>query len=123
MARILLIDDEQMVRETLIRLLEQGGHEVASAENGERGLQLAREGDYELVVTDINMPGVDGLATIDGLSAALGHQRIIAISGGSRDVHASDCLEMAQDAGAKLVLQKPFTSQQLLDAVEKLQVG
>jgi CheY-like chemotaxis protein len=59
-ARILVIDDEEDIRSVLADLLTEAGHHVAAAANGEEGLALAAKGGWELVVTDIGMPGLSG---------------------------------------------------------------
>ena len=62
MANILLVDDSATFREELRRDLEEAGYSVAEAEDGEEGLKLAIKGDIDLVISDLNMPKMDGLA-------------------------------------------------------------
>ena len=66
MARILLIDDDEAVRRPTARLLELMGHEVLTAEHGEAGLRVWRERGADLVITDVCMPGMNGLEVIVG---------------------------------------------------------
>lgn len=81
MARILLIDDEPLVRRTLQLALENAGHSVATAEDGEGGIALARTLGFDLLVTDVLMPGRDGLDTIMDMRRERPAMRILAISG------------------------------------------
>ncbi|MEW6593339.1 MAG: response regulator [Thermodesulfobacteriota bacterium] len=61
---ILLVDDEEIIRETLSRDLREGGYEVISAGSGEQALQLLREQHVDLVVTDLMMEGMDGIEVL-----------------------------------------------------------
>lgn len=64
MKRILIIDDEESALDLLRRILEQEGHEVAAARNGQEGVEIFRRQQFDLVVTDMVMPVKDGLKTI-----------------------------------------------------------
>ena len=68
MARIILIDDEEAVRKTARRVLERAGHQVLEASDGEVGLTLLAEAGADLVITDIFMPGQDGIVTVRRIS-------------------------------------------------------
>lgn len=67
MARILLIEDDALTRELFQRILEGEGYEVDVADGGKRGLELASEGGYDLVLLDIVMPEIDGIALLEEL--------------------------------------------------------
>ncbi len=117
MARILLIDDEALTRRTLQLALENAGHSVATAEDADTGLALARTLGFDVVVTDIVMPGRDGLDAIVQLRRERPNLRLVAISGSG---HAGkvDVLRLARDLGADRTLEKPFLSGSLIAAVK-----
>jgi two-component system chemotaxis response regulator CheY len=66
---ILVVDDSAVVRQHLQQALEASGFSVAEADNGARGLALACEGDFDLMIVDVNMPVMDGLEMISKLRA------------------------------------------------------
>ncbi len=115
MARILLIDDDEMVRASVRLTLEHYGHEVVEAHNGRAGLTLLPKTDPDLVITDIVMPDTEGLEVMMELRKHPG-LKAIAMSGGGRGA-AGDYLGIARRLGAVQVLKKPFTNQILIDAV------
>ncbi|HSG72042.1 MAG TPA: response regulator, partial [Planctomycetaceae bacterium] len=80
--RILIIDDEESVRETLSMMLEDRGYEIRGARDGNRGLQLIEVFRPHLVITDIIMPDKEGIETIIEVRRRWPDLRIIAISGG-----------------------------------------
>ena len=117
MARILIIDDEELIRETIRIKLEQSGHEVVEAANGADGLRVFAEGSFDLVITDIIMPDQEGIETIRKIRQRDAEIGIIAISGGGRGRNLQ-FLEIAKKLGASAALPKPFTGSQLLALVE-----
>ena len=119
MARIVLIDDDEDVRRTLVRMLETPGHEVHEAADGSSGLELCLEVDPQLVITDILMPEKEGIETIMTLKRDRPALKIIAISGGGRS-GGMDFLDMARSLGADEVLQKPFRRAELLDLMTRV---
>ncbi len=118
MPRILVIDDEEMVRETLRLVLENKGYEVEEAENGADGIDLQRKNPFDLIITDILMPTQEGIGTIVELKKEFKDIRIIAISGGGR-TDKVDYLESASMLGANKVLAKPFSNEELVLSVEE----
>jgi len=116
MARILLIDDDASVRGSALRLLERLGHEVRVAEHGDAGLRLWRKWGADLVITDLHMPGRNGLDVIIELRSFAPDLPLIAISGGPEST-LLDLLGTARQAGAVTTLPKPFTVDELLLAL------
>jgi len=116
MARILVIDDEDMVRRVVCRTLEQAGHTVESASDGDEGLQKLGESDYDLVVTDIVMPNKEGIETISDMRKKRPGVPIIAMSG----YWGAPYLESAGKLGAVKLLCKPFGRDELLEAVNEI---
>lgn len=116
MARILVIDDDAMVRETIRDILESQGYSVEEAENGRTGLAKMRKNRADLVVTDIIMPEMEGIEAMLAVREEFPGVKVIAISGGGRTANY-DFLEVAGKLGANKTLQKPFTRDELLRAV------
>jgi DNA-binding response OmpR family regulator len=121
MARILLIEDYDLIRGLLRDTLELDGHTVIEARNGADGLDLFRQAGADLVITDIVMPDKDGLDVVRALREQVPPVNIIAISG-ARD-SAEDYLDLAHRMGAVKVLLKPFTIGALIAAVNELLPG
>jgi CheY-like chemotaxis protein len=117
MARILVIDDEELIRETIRMKLELSGHVVIEAANGVEGLRALEDGLFDLVVTDIIMPEQEGIETIRKIRHRDPQVAIIAISGGGRGRNYQ-FLDIAKKLGANEALSKPFTGSQLLALVE-----
>jgi len=120
--RILLIDDDATIRAAARRILERAGYEVLEAGEGEAGLQLMSAAPIDLVLTDIYMPGQDGLATIRRLRREWPGVKIITMSGGVR-AGPGDLNEAAAAMGATRTLSKPFDKDQLLEAVRAVLPG
>ena len=116
MTKILVIDDDVMVRKTIIRLLEDGGYKVLSAEDGVRGMAIFRSEQPDLVITDIIMPEQEGIQTIIEMRKAKPDAKIIAISG-SGSIGNIDFLRIAQLLGASDAIAKPFDPDDLLKRV------
>jgi len=118
MANILLIDDDASVRVMLGRSLERAGHCVTGAADGTEGLRAFRDASYDAIVTDIIMPGIEGIATIRAFRAEDGAIPIIAMTGGS-DASAR-LLEPATQFGATATLTKPFSAKDLVALITRL---
>jgi DNA-binding response OmpR family regulator len=115
-ARILVADDEAGVRGFLRKVLEEGGYEVIEAADGKQALQQARAGHVDLVITDLVMPGQEGLETIRALRREVPGVGIIAISG----AFGGQFLKVAQMMGAAAVLNKPVSAELLLARVAEV---
>lgn len=116
MSRILIIDDEQAIRSVLRRALERAGHEVSEADDGRAGLKQIAQSPFDLVVTDIVMPKMEGIEFILQVHREQPGLKVIAVSGGGR-VAPKAYLDMARSAGAVSVLAKPFAIEEFLAAV------
>ena len=114
MATILIIDDEEPIRALLRSALEAAGYEVMEAPNGRIGLELYRHRPSDLIITDINMPELDGLDMLLELTREFLHAKVIAISGAGGE---KNVLDAAKLYGARQTFQKPFSMPQLLGAV------
>src|SRR5437016_14421021 len=118
MARILVIDDDALLRGAIRVVLESAGYEVIEAADGDAGLRLHREPGADLVVVDLFMPERDGLEVIRAVRAEAPQAKIIAMSGGSS--LQLDLLDAATAFGASRTLRKPFAPSMLLAAVREL---
>lgn len=119
--RILVIDDDPLVRRTLQVLLDRAGYTVDSAADGMQGLEKLPDGHFDLVMTDVRMPGMDGFSVLRAIREyCLAEKRppfAEVVLTGFNDVHA---LESAQSLGIKHFILKPFDTDELLDEVQRL---
>ena len=116
MARIIVIDDQEPIRRIVRRALKQEGHEVLDASEGEMGMQLLERHTADVVITDIFMPGQDGILTLRQVRKKFPAVKVIVISGGD----STGLLDLRHDAellGAVKSLQKPFTAAELIQTV------
>ena len=112
MFRILLIDDDDSLRNVVAKSLAHAGHTIIQASNGQQGVDLARATSVDLVITDLVMPVQEGVETILFFKRERPELPVIAISGGMSNAHLY--LEIAAKMGARRVLAKPFSPQELL---------
>ena len=120
--KILVIDDDHMVRYALSKILQRNGYDVVTASDGKRGMALLRDELPDLVITDIIMPEQEGIETIGLIKRQYPQMKIIAISGGGR-IRNVDFLQMARSLGADEVLPKPFDAEELLSRLRRLIAG
>lgn len=112
MARILIVDDEPLVREVLRQFLAGLGHTVREAVNGQEGLRLFEESPADLVITDNSMPRLTGREMIHTLRREHPDVRIIAMSGGGLGPGTAELVDAT--------LPKPFSRRAFLDLVARL---
>jgi DNA-binding response OmpR family regulator len=118
MPTILIIDDDALVRDTIVRVLRRKGYQTLVAPDGLRGLSVLRAEQPDLVITDIIMPDKEGLETIRDIRKERPDLPILAVSGGGR-LGNTDYLKVASMLGANQILAKPFGPSELLDRVER----
>lgn len=116
MPSVLVVDDEDQIRQLIRETLEQAGYEVQEARDGKEGLERYRSKPADLVIMDILMPDQDGLESIMTLRREFPASRVIAITGGSDMIGILNFLDVAKMMGARRTLQKPFEMKTLLDA-------
>lgn len=120
MANILLIEDMKGVRLALTAVLKHAGHSVTEADDGATGLEILRHGrQFDLVITDILMPTIDGIEVIMFLEAQANRPPIVAISGGGSQMPSDKALMLAKTK-ADAVLSKPFENADLLATIDRL---
>ena len=117
--KVLIIDDDPLVRYTLSKILTSNGYDVVTAVNGERGFASLVDENPEVVITDLIMPEQEGIETIIRIRRERPDIRIIAISGGGRYGNF-DLLPMAQSLGADAIVAKPFEAEELLGPLQRL---
>ena len=120
MAKILIIDDEAPIRTVINHILTIDGHEVDQAINGEVGLQLIELHPYDLVITDIIMPEMDGIGVILSLKEKHPQIRIIVVTGGSPKNDKDYLLNISKKLKVDLVMPKPFDISDLRTAVKEV---
>jgi CheY-like chemotaxis protein len=124
MERILVVDDEQAVRDTVQLLLKREGYRVATAESGSVALEMMEIFDFDMAIVDVVMPGMDGFETITAVRKKLPGAPIIVISAhGALTSAETDYFRAAMELGATCCLQKPFSREQLLDAIAFCRAG
>lgn len=119
MARILVIDDQDSIRRVVRRALERDGHEVFDASDGELGMEILESHSFDVVITDIFMPGQDGIVTLRQVRKRFPAVKVIVISGGD----STGMMDLRQDAellGAVKSLQKPFNAREIMDVVRSV---
>ena len=129
MTRVIIIDDEEDIRIVLKEIFVREGFDVAVASDGAEGLSLIRETGADLVITDIIMPGSDGVETAYDIRMEFPKTKIIVMSGGGNTgpleyeptaIATNAYLASAQAVGADLTITKPFNRQELIKAVREL---
>ena len=112
-ARILVIDDEDFVRSVLSRTLAQASHEVTLAENGEKGVRVFKDGKFDMVLTDLGMPGMSGWEVCRAIKAMSPHTPVGMITGWEAEMGRSKM----EKYGLNFFITKPFNLHQILNAV------
>jgi CheY-like chemotaxis protein len=120
MASILVIDDDRAVLATIKILLGRAGHTVEAVDNSRTGLQLLEAQNFDLLIVDVFMPGMDGFETMKLVHQSRPHMPVVVISGQQFSYSSErtpDFLHMATRLGAVSSLHKPFRPSELLAAV------
>ncbi len=115
--RVLVVDDDPQIQRLVAGYLGRYGYEVTLAGNGREGWRLFQQGLYALVITDLQMPVIDGAALLARIKALDGNTPVVIITGQGREV-VRDML--GSDGGAQAVLHKPFNLDTLLKTVAAL---
>jgi CheY-like chemotaxis protein len=128
MCRILVIDDDELLRATVQRMLKSGGHQVWLAKDGEDGIRQFQQRDFDLVLCDLLMPRKDGIETVRELRRITTNLPIITMTGdpGIALVDKpgkADYLEMTRLLGATRTIAKPFKALNLLRLVQECAEG
>jgi len=117
--RVIVIEDNADFRKLALRWFESYGIEAEGAANGAQGIELQRARPADVIITDIFMPDMEGIETIDGLRKEFPAAKIIAMIG--RDPMVKfDVFEVAREVGASKTFKKPFRFEELVAAVREL---
>lgn len=117
--KILIVDDSRTIRQQVSFTLTKGGYQVVEAEDGIQGIEkLKSEGDVAMVISDVNMPNMDGLEMLENISKDASIKKVPIIMLTTEG--SGDLINRAKSAGAKGWLVKPFEPDQLIAAVNKL---
>lgn len=110
--RIMVIDDEEAIRDSFQLALEETDYHVEAAESGEKGIEKMRKGKYDLVFLDLKMPGMNGVETLRELRKLDGDVRIHIVTAFHSDF--GDQLKQAAEDGIDFeMLKKPLTSDEI----------
>ncbi len=113
MSRILVIDDEQVIRQLVLEILETAGYDVTGAESAERALALLDREEFDLVVSDVVMPGLSGLELLEAVRERRASLPVVLVTGAG----TYDTLSQALTRGAAGLVTKPFAHADLQSAV------
>jgi CheY-like chemotaxis protein len=123
MARILVIDDDELVRGTMQAMLQSDGHEAVLAVDGDDGIRQFQQQSFDLVLCDVFMPHKEGLETVREIRQLSAGIPIISMTGslpaGDSDPMDPDFLRMSSMLGATRTLAKPFRPRELLALVKE----
>lgn len=122
MAKILLVEDDDLVRDMLTQVLERAAHHVIGAANGEEATQYLKKEKPDIMVTDIIMPKKSGITLISEVKNRHPNLEIIAISGGGR-LDPTGYLDLSESLGASVSFEKPIDNTALLMAIDLLLHG
>jgi CheY-like chemotaxis protein len=112
--KVLVVDDEEAIRELFVDTLQSRGYEVFATAEGSCAVSIAQEENPDVAFLDIKMPGMDGVELLRRLRSLLPHMRVIMITGYSEDEAVAQALRL----GAVACLMKPFSLREILDMVE-----
>lgn len=120
MARIMIVDDILSIREIVTAILQKHGHRVYQAASGDQALGIAKDRRLHLIMTDLNMPAMDGITFIGKLRGLEHHEQtpVIVLARGAKDGN----VERAKAAGADDWIVKPFNEDSLLFKINQVLV-
>jgi len=122
MAKILLVEDDELVRDMLTQVLQRASHQVIPAANGEEATTYLQKEAPDIMVTDIIMPKKSGITLISEVKNRHPNLEIIAISGGGR-LDPTGYLDLSESLGASVSFEKPIDNSALLMAIDLLLHG
>ena len=116
MQHILAVDDSQTMRDVVKETLESAGYQVTVAENGQDGLEKFKQGKFDLIIADINMPIMDGITMIKEIRKLDSEIPIITLTTESEETKKQE----GRQAGADGWIVKPFRPAQFLDIIKQI---
>ncbi|HAK89091.1 MAG TPA: hypothetical protein DCP24_08545 [Nitrospiraceae bacterium] len=115
-ARILVIDDEEIVRISCERTLVPDGYEIDTAASGKEGLERLEKGEYDLVLVDLKMPGMSGIEFLVNIKSRRPEQKVMIMTGYDTIEHIVEAIS----SGAAHYLEKPFTPDTLIERINEV---
>lgn len=119
MATILLVEDDDLVRDMLDQVLQRASHKVITASDGDQAAEILKTEHPDIMVTDIIMPKKSGITLISEVKNKHPNMEIIAISGGGR-LDPTGYLDLSESLGASVSFEKPIDKSALLMAIDLL---
>jgi CheY-like chemotaxis protein len=119
-SRVLIIDDDPLLREIAVELLTEAGHACQVAEDGRLGLARLEAATPDLVLLDMIMPNMDGVETLGQIKARWPDLPVVVMSAGTRTMAMQSLLRLAASLGADEVMQKPLQRDILIPLAERL---
>ena len=113
--RIMVIDDEEIIRDFIHEILSEEGYDLAVFDCGQKAVAEARNRRYEITITDLHMPGTDGLETMKNIRQINPHTEFLLIGS-----YPDKLLEIAREEREISYLPKPFGVKELLDMIQKI---
>ncbi len=113
MSRVLVIDDEQIIRDLMLEILDEAGYEAEGAPTAERALELLTDTNYELVVSDVIMPGLSGIELLEEVRAQRPSLPVVLVTGAGTYATLSEALARGADG----LVMKPFSHGEFREAV------
>lgn len=117
---IIIVDDEEQIRDSLSILLKKQGHKVDIAETGNEAVLLCEINEYDLLITDIIMPDMDGVELIIQIKKDYPEMNIIVMSGGGNFGGTENYLQIAKGLGVNKIFNKPVRMDALFEAINEL---
>lgn len=114
-AKILVVDDNSVVRDVVSRMLSRLGHEVSSADSGEKALSIFLGNIFDIVLSDYEMPGMDGVALACSVKRSAPRTRVVIMTGAGREAVFS-----RKSTAVDQVISKPFTLAQIDEMIQGL---
>lgn len=122
MATILLVEDDDLVRDMLGQMLQRSSHNVITANNGEEATEILKSSNPDIMITDLIMPKKSGITLISEVKNKHPNMEIISISGGGR-LDPTGYLDLSESIGATVSFEKPVDKLALLMAIDLLLQG
>ena len=120
--KMLVVEDEEGLREMLVIVFEDEGYQVEAAENGEQAWNMLNENSYAILVTDLYMPKMNGVELIGKCQNAFPETKIVLISGGGRELEAESgsglVVFMGEEIEIDMFLKKPYKLDELLAVLD-----
>ena len=119
MARILVVDDDELMRDLMRLVLDAEQHVVEVVDSGEKGLEWLRRTPFDLMISDMALPGMDGLEVIQEVRKTYPEMKVVAITGWG-DRAEQELFPLVRAMGVEYTFSKPFMIQEFLRGIAEL---